>query len=106
MSKIKTPKKSRPAHPPVVYIEWHDARRLGGGGWTDRTELLADAKRLYAERVVATGFLLELTDDYAVVAATYAPNDDAGEALLIPRSEIRIKRILRRQHGGGWKKSK
>lgn len=106
MSKPKKPKKGRPVHPPVVYIEWHDARRLSSSGWTDRAEVLTDAKRLYAERVVAVGFLLELNDEYAVLAASYAPNDDVGESLLIPVSEIRVNRTLRPQRGGGWEKKK
>lgn len=106
MSKVKKLKKGRPAHPPVVYVEWHDARRLGDGAWSDRDEILTDGKRLYAERVVAVGFMLELNDEYMILAASYAPNDDVGEALLIPVSEIRIKRTVRRQHGGGWEKKK
>ena len=74
-------------HPPIVYIEWHDAAQLSGG-WQDREEVLADAERFYAP-ICAAGFLLQDGPQFLVLSAAYnGHNDDAARSFLIPRSEI------------------
>lgn len=88
----------RPAHPPVLYVEWGDAGQLSGG-WQDREEMITDARRFYGS-IVAVGFLLEETPDYLVLASGYnAGNDDAAHGFWVPKSEIRKRVQLRAARG-------
>jgi hypothetical protein len=89
--------------PPIVYVEWHDHRNLASS-WTDREELFRTARKLAGECVTTAGFLLQQTKKYVVIAASHAPNDDVGNALMILRSDIVTLRIVKRQRGGKWKR--
>lgn len=88
-------------HPPVVYIEWVDTASAANS-WADRETVLAAAPR-YIEPICAAGFLLADEDRGVILALLYNDhNDDVGQAIIIPRDNVR--RIVQLRAGRGFKR--
>lgn len=86
----------RPAHPPIVLVEWHDSRTLTSG-WRARERVLDEAPADYDDLIVSAGFLIERRKRYVVLAVGLAPNGDVAHVLQIPRSEIARVVVVKRK---------
>lgn len=92
-------KRKRATHPPVVYVEWHDSRHLASK-WINQKVLLSDATKDYDDCPTSAGFLLEINKKYLVIASSIGGgNGDAAEVMQIPRSEVRMMKVLLPNHG-------